>query len=451
VIELEKIPIYYRLAAVFAAGVLLGHIATLLAYGLSMRPGRNPWSRLHPYDGRGRWRDRLPLVGWWRLARKSETLGRGFWISPLLAELLMGALCAALYWWEVERGMLVSGGQVAAGAKIPPSPITWEIMYAIFAAHVVLSFFMLAATLIDFDERIIPDEITVPGTLIGLMLAAGYSWTLMPVDVHVKPPGIQFVEFMTLVYPARSYPDQWPAWLEAPKQTLPLLIGLGVFWLWCLSLLPWLWLPRRGFEKAVRMFIGHAVRSRNFPSILMIAVCGGAGIMMVWWLGGPGWAALLTSLSGLAMGGALIWSVRIIFSALLGKEAMGFGDVTLLAMIGAYLGWQAPIFIFFVAPCIGLVFGLTQWALGMGREIPYGPFLCLATVIVVFAWRWFWERFVQWFEPLGENAPLPALVQVLLEPIPGLALPPILSALMFFFAVGALLAGVRHLVLSLRA
>ncbi|OYV87676.1 MAG: hypothetical protein B7Z73_09765, partial [Planctomycetia bacterium 21-64-5] len=138
-IELEKIPIYYRLAAVFAAGVLLGHIANLLAYGLSMRPGRNPWSRLHPYDGRGRWLDRLPLVGWLRLARKSETLGRGFWISPLLAELLMGAFCAALYGWQVGTGALLPPGAVAVGGKIPPSPITWQIMYAVFGAQIVLS------------------------------------------------------------------------------------------------------------------------------------------------------------------------------------------------------------------------------------------------------------------------------------------------------------------------
>ncbi|HEV3341866.1 MAG TPA: A24 family peptidase [Pirellulales bacterium] len=419
-----EIPLAYRLAIMFAAGILLGHLANLLAFALGSRtgPGRSPWSRLHPYDGKSRWLDRLPLVGWLRLGRKSEQLGRAFWVLPLLAELAMGGFCAGLYEWEVGKGMVLSGGQVAAGAKFPPSPITWEIMHAVFAAHVVLAFFMLAATLIDFDERIIPDEITVPGTLIGLMLAAGYPWTLMPVDVHLKPPGIQFVEFMTLVYPSRSYPDDWPAYLEAPKQTLPLLIALAVYEFWCLSLLPWLWLPRRGFETAVRMFIGHATRSPYFPSIVTIALCGGGGIVMVWWLGGPGWAALLSSLAGLAVGGGLIWSVRLIFSAILGKEAMGFGDVTLLAMIGAYLGWQAPIFIFFVAPCIGLVFGGTQWALGMGREIPYGPFLCLGTAVVIVFWRWFWQQFIVYFQPVAD-----------------IPISPIWMVLLLFLAVGCIL------------
>jgi leader peptidase (prepilin peptidase) / N-methyltransferase len=410
---LLEIHLAYRLAALFAAGVLFGHIANLTAYALSSRPGRSPWSRQHPYDGRSRWLDRLPLIGWIRLRRKSEHFGRGFWLQPLLAELVMGGLCAGLYWWEVGLGQLLPPGPVAVGGKIAPSPITWEIMHAVFVAHVVLLFFMLAATLIDFDERIIPDEITVPGTLIGLMLAAGYSWSLMPVAVRVTPPGIQFVEFMTLVFPGRIYPQEWPAYLEAPKQLLPLLIGLALYGFWCLSLLRWLWLPRRGLEKAVRMFVGHAVRSPNFPSVLMIGLCGAGGISMVWWLGGPGWAALITSLAGLGMGGALIWSVRVIFSTILGKEAMGFGDVTLMAMIGAYLGWQAPIFIFFVAPCIGLVFGLTQLVLGLGREIPYGPFLCLATVIVLVAWQWFWEQFIDLFQPVGQLPVMPILLALI--------------------------------------
>lgn len=449
--ELVKIPIGYRLATLGAAGILVGYLANLLAFALSMRPDRNPWSRFHPYDARNRWLDRLPIVGWPRLRRKSGALGAGFWMWPIAAELLMAAFCAVLYWWEVPMGEVISGGQVAESGKFPASPITLEIMHALYGAHVLLAFFMLAASLIDLDERIIPDEITVPGTLIGLLLAAGYAWTLMPVDVHLQPPGIQFVEFMTLVYPARSYPDQWPAWLKAPEQTLPLLVGLGIFWFWCLALLPWLWLPKRGFEKAVRMFVGHATRAESFPSILMIAICGGAGIIMTWWLGGPGWAALLSALAGLAMGGGLVWAVRIIFTAILNKEAMGFGDVTLLAMIGTYLGWQAPIFIFFVAPCIGLVLALTQVVLGLGREIPFGPFLCLATVIVIAAWRLFWQRFFDLFDPVRNNAQFPEFVRILLEPIPGLSLPPILSLLTVCAALGALVAGICHLARSRRA
>ncbi|HEX7378206.1 MAG TPA: A24 family peptidase [Pirellulales bacterium] len=400
--EFVAIPLLFRLVGVFVAGALLGYLANLAAYALSRRPERSAWSRGYPGQGTARWLARLPLIGWLWLSRQSAQLGRAFWLRPLFAEVGMGGACAGLYWWEVAQGMVASGGQVAVDGKFAPSPITWQILHAVCAAHILLMWLMLMATLIDFDEMIIPDQITVPGTLLALMLAGGYAWTLMPVDVHILPPGIQRVEFMTLMFPLRGYPDEWPKYLEAPAQTLPLFAALAVFFFWCVSLLPWLWLPRRGLEKAVRMLVGHAIRAANFPAIASIAFCGGAAILMIWWLGGPGWAALLSSLAGLAMGGGLVWSVRLIFSAILGKEAMGFGDVTLLAMIGAFLGWQAPIFIFFIAPCVGLVFGVAQLALGFGREIPYGPFLCLATMVVIVAWRWLWDFFMDLFRPIGD-------------------------------------------------
>ena len=53
--------------------------------------------------------------------------------------------------------------------------------------------------------------------------------------------------------------------------------------------------------------------------------------------------------------------------------------------------------IFFLAPCLGLVLGIAQLLLGLGRQIPYGPFLCLATLVVVLAWRSCWERFGPFF------------------------------------------------------
>ena len=87
------------------------------------------------------------------------------------------------------------------------------------------------------------------------------------------------------------------------------------------------------------------------------------------------------------------WAVRIIGSVTLKKEAMGFGDVTLMAMIGAFVGWQAFLLIFFIAPFAGLVIGLAQWLLNRDHEIPYGPFLCLGTIVVIFQWAAIWNEF----------------------------------------------------------
>jgi hypothetical protein len=71
---------------------------------------------------------------------------------------------------------------------------------------------------------------------------------------------------------------------------------------------------------------------------------------------------------------------------------MGFGDVTLMAMIGAFLGWQTCLIVFFLAPLAGVVLGLVQLVLRRGSEIPYGPFLCLGALAAVVAWASIWDR-----------------------------------------------------------
>ena len=70
---------------------------------------------------------------------------------------------------------------------------------------------------------------------------------------------------------------------------------------------------------------------------------------------------------------------------------MGFGDVTLMAMIGAFLGWQAGLLVFFLAPFAGIVLGLLVVVLRRDSEIPYGPFLCLGAVAVLVFWASFWR------------------------------------------------------------
>lgn len=93
------------------------------------------------------------------------------------------------------------------------------------------------------------------------------------------------------------------------------------------------------------------------------------------------------SLLGYLIGGGLIWFIRIFGTFGFGKEAMGLGDVHLLAAVGAFVGWKDPFLIFFIAPFSGLLFAAVTAILakmGKGRsEIPYGPHLAIATVIVV--------------------------------------------------------------------
>ena len=99
-----------------------------------------------------------------------------------------------------------------------------------------------------------------------------------------------------------------------------------------------------------------------------------------------------TSAVGLLAGGAIVWVVRFSGTWALAKEAMGSGDVTLLAMIGSFLGWQAAVIVFFIAPFFGLFGGIAQWITRRDNVIPYGPFLSVATVLVLVAWVPIWNR-----------------------------------------------------------
>lgn len=76
---------------------------------------------------------------------------------------------------------------------------------------------------------------------------------------------------------------------------------------------------------------------------------------------------------------------------LLKREGMGYGDAKLLAVVGAFLGWRAVVFSFFVAPFFGLLLVVPILILRrrklVGTEVPYGPFLVGAALLYVFFGR----------------------------------------------------------------
>ena len=105
---------------------------------------------------------------------------------------------------------------------------------------------------------------------------------------------------------------------------------------------------------------------------------------------------------GMFAGAGITQFIRVFFSALFRREAMGFGDVTLMAMIGAFLGWQAALLTFFLAPFFGLTHALWKtigWikkrltgakSSSADRELPFGPYLSMAAVFLVLTWPVLW-------------------------------------------------------------
>ncbi|MEX0703941.1 MAG: prepilin peptidase [Planctomycetales bacterium] len=125
----------------------------------------------------------------------------------------------------------------------------------------------------------------------------------------------------------------------------------------------------------------------------------------------PHWHGLAAALAGIVVGGGMVWGVRIIGGWVLKKEAMGFGDVVLLAMIGSFLGWQGAVIVFFLAPICALVVVTLSLAFRRGQEIPYGPYLSLAALFVIAASPLVWRNTERIFS-LGPLIPVIGLVMV---------------------------------------
>ncbi|MBU6412823.1 MAG: A24 family peptidase [Planctomycetes bacterium] len=100
----------------------------------------------------------------------------------------------------------------------------------------------------------------------------------------------------------------------------------------------------------------------------------------------PLWLVALGGvLMGYLIGGGIVWIFRILGSLGFGKEAIGLGDVHLMAAVGAVLGWIDPILAFFGAAFVGIAFQIVKVVSGgrIRRAMAYGPCLAIATVLVI--------------------------------------------------------------------
>ena len=98
--------------------------------------------------------------------------------------------------------------------------------------------------------------------------------------------------------------------------------------------------------------------------------------------------SILDSVTGLLLGGGILFAVAWGYYLITRREGLGGGDIKLLAMIGAFLGWKAVPLVLFLSATAGSVAGLLMVLFrGAGRHtaIPYGPFLALGGVICLFA------------------------------------------------------------------
>jgi len=103
-------------------------------------------------------------------------------------------------------------------------------------------------------------------------------------------------------------------------------------------------------------------------------------------------------------GYSIFWLIARLFLWLTGREGMGHGDFKLLAMLGAFMGWQALPFIILASSVVGTVAGVIFLLLakkGLKAEIPFGPYLAVAGMI----WFVWGDQVLHWYLNLaGLNA-----------------------------------------------
>lgn len=222
--------------------------------------------------------------------RLSRAAGRGIILATGVAftGLVLAVMDGRCQW-------ITEGGSINWGH--------WRLLY-----QYVLLALLIVATAIDLDQYLIPDQITVPGVLVGLGIAICLG------NMHLIPI--------------------WVDWNQV-----------------------------------------HPIEGPFIPE---------------WIKQHPHWHGLAFSLAGLAAGAGVTWLARLISRGVLGTEALGFGDVTLMAMIGSFIGWQPVTVIFLLAPVCGIAIAVLV-RLTQGRIVlPYGPFLSAATLVVLLSWRWIW-------------------------------------------------------------
>ena len=366
---------------VFILGACVGSFINVVNWrmplGLSLS---HPPSRCPTCGGRLRFlRENTPILGWIMLGGKCRWCRTR--ISPIypIIEALMGLVFVGLYvmyfmagpeqawWWDV-------GG------------VWWDRQGFLRAwpAFVAISFLiagLYAITVIDARTFLIPMGIPIFVTCSGLMLwliqgflarpagLGGLAWPIVPVGWGGALAGLGGLlgmsVSMTLLVTGRWRPSfaDYDDYVEADEVLADY--------------------PHARREMAVELL---------FLTPMVLGVVAGA------WLGGtlsmapPVWVqAVGTSMLGWVVGGGIVWAVRILGTLAFGREAMGLGDVHLMAAVGACLGWLIPLVAFFVAPFIGLSWTLAAALAskargGSRRELPYGPHLAVATVLVLLAY-----------------------------------------------------------------
>ena len=297
-------------------------------------------------------RDNVPILGWIALRGECRRCKLPISARYPLVEALVGVLFLAVYYVDVW---------------IAPGGLSGEV-FARLGYHLMLVSLLVAATFIDYDLQVIPDQVTGLGMVVGLVGAA--------LDPSIRPSPSSAAGTWGGLAPAAIGAASGMALGAIARALFRLVFGPG---------------PARDPDEPP---------PEGFGPVAVLGAIGWEAVVLAW---PEGWGSVVVGAQGMVVGAALIYGVSVLGRLVFRREAMGFGDVTLLAMIGAFLGWQAAVLTFFLAPFFGLAHALAKVGPILARrlrgvsssasahEMPFGPYLSMAALSLLLGWDRLWR------------------------------------------------------------
>jgi leader peptidase (prepilin peptidase)/N-methyltransferase len=340
----------YLDCVVFVFGAVIGSFLNVCIHRMPLDQSIvTPPSHCPHCNQRIRWIDNIPLVSYLALGRKCRHCGAG--ISPryFLVELLTAVLFL-LIWVSFKDSHSVL------------CPIYWLLLAG-----------LIAGSFIDFEHYIIPNELTQGGVVVGFLISIA-----VPSLQHTQSNGLATLRSLAGIlaggimlymiaemgkllfgrYHVKLPPDTTitiaDGKLKLPDEEIPLSD-----------------LFSRESDKI--RFIATTLRfaDKEFHNVKAIV------------------RENTITVDGVEYPLADLGPIEATTSqVILPREAMGMGDVKLLAAIGAFLGWQETMFSVFLSAAAGSIVSLTLIAVGkkdFQSRIPYGPYIALGAVVWVFA------------------------------------------------------------------
>lgn len=298
---------------------------------------KKPWAVCQKCNASPVGIDRLPLLGWLANGRRCRNCRAIVPPTFFFIEALTGILFVVLFWWEVPLG--ANTGIRDSGLVSPDGPSGPEVITSLWSpAFWLQARFLLHLALLC--GLIVATEIDrrlrlIPdGCTIPVMLCAVVAHTLIG-QLYIVPIWFQDPSTVRILQPI------------VPEILRPLFV-------------PW----------DATAFV------QSYPRL----------------------HGLLVSVFGAVAGAGSVWIVRQIGFLVLKQEAMGFGDVVLMGAIGSVIGWQPVLAVFMVAPMLAILVAVGNFVAHRDNEIPYGPFLSGATILLLLTWPHSWPLAKRFFD-----------------------------------------------------